>query len=132
METLKAPDATRGEMTRIRKSIVIKGEFSCCEDLYIDGQVEGTIGPCSLSSLLQPPLWRRQINRMAAVVVARQQSLLLHGGDALVDGRQRSQLQPFADLSNDGEYPCSGTNREVKSHTPPCLRVLATASLWRI
>jgi cytoskeletal protein CcmA (bactofilin family) len=45
METLKAPDTTRGEMTRIGKSVVIKGELSCNEDLYIDGQVEGTIDP---------------------------------------------------------------------------------------
>jgi cytoskeletal protein CcmA (bactofilin family) len=45
METLKAPDTARGEMTRIGKSIVIKGELSCNEDLYIDGQVEGTIDP---------------------------------------------------------------------------------------
>ncbi len=45
METLKAPDATGGEVTRIGKSIVIKGELSCSEDLYIDGQVEGTIDP---------------------------------------------------------------------------------------
>ncbi len=45
METLKAPDATRGEMTRIGNSVVIKGELSCSEDLYIDGQVEGTIDP---------------------------------------------------------------------------------------
>jgi len=39
METLKAPDNTRGEMTRIGKSVVIKGELSCGEDLYIDGRV---------------------------------------------------------------------------------------------
>jgi cytoskeletal protein CcmA (bactofilin family) len=45
METLKAPDATRGEVARIGKSIVIKGELSCSEDLYIDGRVEGTIDP---------------------------------------------------------------------------------------
>jgi cytoskeletal protein CcmA (bactofilin family) len=45
METLKAPDTTRGEMTRIGKSVVIKVELSCSEDLYIDGQVEGTIRP---------------------------------------------------------------------------------------
>ena len=45
METLNAPDTTRGEMTRIGKSVVIKGELSCSEDLYIDGQVEGTIDP---------------------------------------------------------------------------------------
>ncbi len=45
METLKTPDTIRGEVTRIGKSIVIKGELSCSEDLYIDGQVEGTIDP---------------------------------------------------------------------------------------
>ena len=45
METPKAPHAARGEMTFIGKSIVIKGEVSCSEDLYIDGQVEGTIDP---------------------------------------------------------------------------------------
>jgi cytoskeletal protein CcmA (bactofilin family) len=45
METPKAPDIARGEMTLIGKSVVIKGELSCSEDLYIDGQVEGTIDP---------------------------------------------------------------------------------------
>src|SRR6266481_4254882 len=45
METLKAPDTARGETTLIGTSIVIKGELSCGEDLYIDGQVEGTIDP---------------------------------------------------------------------------------------
>jgi cytoskeletal protein CcmA (bactofilin family) len=45
METLKGPDATRGEMTRIGRSIAIRGEVSCSEDLFIDGQVEGTVDP---------------------------------------------------------------------------------------
>ena len=45
METPKAPDAARGEMTFIGQSVMIKGELSCGEDLYIDGQVEGTIDP---------------------------------------------------------------------------------------
>jgi cytoskeletal protein CcmA (bactofilin family) len=45
METPKAADTASGEMTLIGKSIVIKGELSCGEDLYIDGQVEGTIDP---------------------------------------------------------------------------------------
>jgi hypothetical protein len=45
METPKAPDAACGEMIIIGHSIVIKGELSCGEDLYIDGQVEGTIDP---------------------------------------------------------------------------------------
>jgi cytoskeletal protein CcmA (bactofilin family) len=33
------------QMTHIGKSVVIKGEVSCGEDLYIDGQVEGTVDP---------------------------------------------------------------------------------------
>ena len=45
METLKAPDTASGDVTRIDKSIVIRGELSCSEDLYIDGRVEGTIDP---------------------------------------------------------------------------------------
>src|SRR5438105_1379167 len=45
METLKAPDTARGETTLIGPSIVITGELSCGEDLYIDGQVEGIIDP---------------------------------------------------------------------------------------
>ena len=45
IETPKAPDTASAEMTLIGKSVVIKGELSCSEDLYIDGQVEGTINP---------------------------------------------------------------------------------------
>ena len=45
METPKAPDTAHGEMIIIGQSVVIKGELSCGEDLYIDGQVEGTIDP---------------------------------------------------------------------------------------
>jgi cytoskeletal protein CcmA (bactofilin family) len=45
METPKALDTARAEMTLIGKSVVIKGDLSCSEDLYIDGQVEGTINP---------------------------------------------------------------------------------------
>jgi len=45
METPKAMDITGGEMTLIGKSVVIKGEISCGEDLYIEGQVEGVIDP---------------------------------------------------------------------------------------
>jgi cytoskeletal protein CcmA (bactofilin family) len=45
METPKPPDTTYPEMTLIGNSVAIKGELSCSEDLYIDGQVEGTIEP---------------------------------------------------------------------------------------
>jgi cytoskeletal protein CcmA (bactofilin family) len=43
MGTPKPPRAS--ETTIIGKSVAIKGEVSCDEDLYIDGQVEGTIDP---------------------------------------------------------------------------------------
>jgi cytoskeletal protein CcmA (bactofilin family) len=45
VETPKAPDTAHGEMTHIGKSVVIKGELSCSEELYINGQVEGAIDP---------------------------------------------------------------------------------------
>ena len=43
MEASKPPDIAG--MIRIGKSFVIKGEVSCDGDLYIDGQIEGTIDP---------------------------------------------------------------------------------------
>jgi cytoskeletal protein CcmA (bactofilin family) len=43
MEIPKTPDQVRAEMANIGKSVVIKGELSGSEDLYIDGQVEGSI-----------------------------------------------------------------------------------------
>lgn len=37
-------DATKtGEFAHIGRSVIVKGELSGSEDLYIDGQVEGTI-----------------------------------------------------------------------------------------
>ena len=68
METPKAPHAARGEMTFIGKSIVIKGEVSCSEDLYIDGQVEGTIDPKG-NRLTIGPNGRVKANVTARVVV---------------------------------------------------------------
>jgi cytoskeletal protein CcmA (bactofilin family) len=68
METPKAPDTARGEMTFIGKSIVIKGELWCSEDLYIDGQVEGTIDPKG-HRLTVGPTGRVKANVTACAVV---------------------------------------------------------------
>ena len=68
METPKAPDAARGEMIFIGKSVVIKGELSCGEDLYIEGQVEGTIDPKG-NRLTIGPNGRVKANVTACVVV---------------------------------------------------------------
>ena len=68
METPKGPDTAGGEMTLIGKSIVIKGELSCGEDLYIDGQVEGTIDPKG-NLLTVGPTGRVKANVTACAVV---------------------------------------------------------------
>ena len=43
MDTPRPQDSARGEMAHIGKSVIVKGELSGSEDLYIDGQVEGAI-----------------------------------------------------------------------------------------
>ena len=69
METLNAPDTARGEMTRIGKSVAIKGEVSCGEDLYIDGQVEGTIDPKGNRLIIGPNgSVKANINARAVIV----------------------------------------------------------------
>ncbi len=68
METPKAPETARGEMIVIGKSFVIKGELSCSEDLYIDGQVEGTIDPKG-NCLTIGPNGRVKANVTACTVV---------------------------------------------------------------
>ncbi len=68
METPKAPDTASAEMTLIGKSVVIKGELSCSEDLYIDGQVEGTINPIG-NRLTIGPNGRVKANVNACAVV---------------------------------------------------------------
>ena len=50
------------------KSVVIKGELSCSEDLYIDGQVEGTINPKG-NRLTIGPNGRVKANVNASAVV---------------------------------------------------------------
>jgi cytoskeletal protein CcmA (bactofilin family) len=43
MDSRKLPDDNSGEPAHLGKSLVIKGDVSGSEDLYLDGQVEGTI-----------------------------------------------------------------------------------------
>jgi cytoskeletal protein CcmA (bactofilin family) len=43
MNTPKVSDPNRGETANIGKSVVIKGEVTGSEDLYLDGQVDGSI-----------------------------------------------------------------------------------------
>ncbi|MGA7685591.1 MAG: polymer-forming cytoskeletal protein [Terriglobales bacterium] len=47
-------DATQNEVARVGKSVVIKGAISGSEDLYVDGEVEGSIELRSNSVTIGP------------------------------------------------------------------------------
>ena len=68
MEAPKPPDIAG--MIRIGKSFVIKGEVSCDGDLYIDGQVEGSVDPKG-NRLTIGPDGRLKANVIASAVVVR-------------------------------------------------------------
>ncbi len=68
MKTTNTLETARGETTLIGTSILIKGELSCGEDLYIDGQVEGSIDPKG-NRLTIGPHGRVKANVNASAVV---------------------------------------------------------------
>jgi len=68
MEAPKPPDITG--MVLIGKSFVIKGQVSCEGDLYIDGQVEGSVDPKG-NRLTIGPDGRLKANVIARAVVVR-------------------------------------------------------------
>jgi cytoskeletal protein CcmA (bactofilin family) len=122
METLKAPDATRGEMTRIGKSIVIKGELSCSEDLYIDGQVEGTIGPEGNRLIIGPNGSVKANVNACAVIVQGKLEGTIHASDrvdlkqsAIVVGditTQRISIEEGAHLKGSVNFQKEAPNKE--------------------
>lgn len=68
MEAPKPPDIAG--MILIGKSFVIKGQVSCDGDLYIDGQVEGSVDPRG-NRLTIGPEGRLKANVIARAVVVR-------------------------------------------------------------
>jgi cytoskeletal protein CcmA (bactofilin family) len=94
METPKPPDTAHRETTLIGKSFVIKGELSCSEDLYIDGQVEGTIEPKG-NRLTIGPNGRVKANVIASAVVVQGQ---LEGN---IQARERVDLKGSANVVGD-------------------------------
>ena len=119
METPKALDTARAEMTLISKSVVIKGELSCSEDLYIDGQVEGTINPKG-NRLTIGPNGRVKANVNAcAVIVHGKLEGNIHASDrvdlkqsAVVTGdiaTQRISIDEGAYLQGRCQHPDRGT-----------------------
>jgi cytoskeletal protein CcmA (bactofilin family) len=68
METTNLPGVAHERMTLIGKSLVIKGELSCSEELYVDGEVEGVIDPKG-NRLTIGPNGRVKANVSASAVI---------------------------------------------------------------
>ena len=93
-EPLRSENLRTAELATIGKSVVVKGELSGSEDLYIDGQVEGSIALCGQTLTVG-------VNgRVLANIEAR--NAIVHG---LVEGgvhvTDRVELRKTASLSGD-------------------------------
>ena len=93
METPKA-DPYRAEVAHIGKSVLVKGELSGSEDLYLDGEVEGTIILKDHALIIGPN------GRIRANVTAK--DVTIHGKvDGNVRGTDRVELKRSAVLTGD-------------------------------
>ena len=93
MESYK-PHDSRSEMANIGKSVIIKGELSGSEDLFLDGEVEGTI-ELHHNSLTVGPNGRIRAHINASAVV-------IHGKlDGNVNGSDRVELKRTAVMVGD-------------------------------
>ncbi len=93
MENPKSYD-TRSEVAHIGKSVVIKGELSGSEDLYLDGEVEGTI------ELQRSALTIGPNGRIRAHINARE--VIIHGKvDGNIRGTEKVELKRTAVLVGD-------------------------------
>jgi cytoskeletal protein CcmA (bactofilin family) len=143
MDTPKPLDAARGEVANIGKSVIIKGELSGSEDLYIDGQVDGaiemkgnrlTIGPNgrvkanvnARSAVIQGKL---EGNVRAADRVDLKQSAIVLGDIAT----QRISIEDGAYFKGGVDIQREGVKAEakpeVKASPPSATATAATASV---
>lgn len=97
---VRSSDPGRSEPTRsvdiatIGKSVIVKGELSGSEDLYVDGQVEGSIALRGQSLTIGPN------GRVRANVEAR--NVILHGQvDGNLTASERVELRKSASLTGD-------------------------------
>jgi len=91
---LRPNENFRSEMAHIGKSVLIKGELSGSEDLYLDGEVEGSV-ELNNHSLTVGPHGRVRANIHAREVV-------VHGKiDGNVQGDEKVELKKSAILMGD-------------------------------
>ncbi|HTC93588.1 MAG TPA: polymer-forming cytoskeletal protein [Terriglobales bacterium] len=84
----------RAEVAHIGKSVLIKGELSGSEDLYLDGEVEGSV------DLKQHSLTVGPHGRIRANIRARE--VIVHGKvDGNIAGDEKVELKKSAVLSGD-------------------------------
>lgn len=94
MEMPKAGENFKADVAHIGKSVLIKGELSGSEDLYLDGEVEGNIELRDHSLTVGPN------GRVRANVHAR--DVVVHGKvDGNVNGSERVELKRSAVLTGD-------------------------------
>lgn len=87
-------DNFRADVAHIGKSVIVKGELSGSEDLYLDGEVEGNIELRGHSLIIGPN------GRVRANVHAR--DIVIHGKvDGNVRGNERVELKKSAVLNGD-------------------------------
>lgn len=94
MEAPKPIDNFKADVAHIGKSVLVKGELSGSEDLYLDGEVEGSIELRDHSLIVGPH------GRVRANVHAR--DIVVHGKvDGNVRGTERVELKKSAVLVGD-------------------------------
>jgi cytoskeletal protein CcmA (bactofilin family) len=88
------PKEFQSEMAHIGKSVIIRGELSGSEDLYLDGEVEGNISLTEHNFIVGPN------GRVRANIIAK--DVVIHGKvDGNVQGHERVELKKSAVLSGD-------------------------------
>ena len=94
MDLSKSADNFRADVAHIGKSVLVKGELSGSEDLYLDGEVEGNIELRDHSLIVGPH------GRVRANVHAR--DVVVHGKvDGNIRGTERVELKKSAVLVGD-------------------------------
>jgi cytoskeletal protein CcmA (bactofilin family) len=87
-------DNYRADVAHIGKSVIVKGELSGCEDLYLDGEVEGNIDLREQNLVIGPN------GRVRANVHAK--DVIIHGKvDGNVFGADKVELKKSAVLNGD-------------------------------
>ncbi len=94
MEPSRTAENFRSDVAHIGKSVLVKGELSGSEDLYLDGEVEGSIDLADHNLTIGPH------GRVRANVKAR--DVIVHGKvDGNIHGTERVELKRSAVLVGD-------------------------------